>query len=473
MRARTWLLAALLPCVAACIAAGPDYVPPDTTAPDTFEDAAEAGLTPAPARDDWWQELHDDVLTGLVQDARDHNHDVRIALQRLREARALRIPAELDQYPVVTSAAAYSDVHRSDEIPEADGGGLHTQNYQAGFDATWELDFFGHVSRSLEAATADVDASAADLDDVLVTVTAEVARVYVELRGAQQRLAVAHRNADNQARTLQLTEVLLQGGKGTALDTSRARAQLEGTLATIPSLEASVKRSIHRLGVLTGREPAALTGQLAEAGPLPAFPDSLDGGSPRELLLRRPDTRGAERRLAAETARLGIAHADLYPRISLNGSLRLESDDAGNLAGSSALTSALGTFVSWPAFDLGRVRARVEAADARAQQALATYELTMLRALEDIESALADLAAEHRRAGHLRVAADDSERAASLARMRYEDGVESFLSVLDAERTQLEAEDRMVDAETRTLTALIAVYKALGGGQTRSSDSGS
>jgi multidrug efflux system outer membrane protein len=297
-----------------------------------------------------------------------------------------------------------------------------------------------------------------------VSLQAEVARTYFELRGAQERLAVAHRNADNQHATLDQTLALLEGGRGTEFDTSRARAQYTATLATIPPLEAAVQRSLHRLAVLARLPPASLAAELVPPAPLPTLPALATIGRPEDLLRRRPDVRAAERELAAATARTGVAVGDLFPRVTFVGSAVLEANSLRGLGKSGSDAFNLGPRISWAAFDLGRVRARIQAADARTDAALAFYERSVLTALEDTENALVDFDRERRRQAQLRVSAEASAAAATLARQRFEFGIADFHSVLDAERTLLEAQDRLADSETRTATALVAVYKALGGG---------
>jgi multidrug efflux system outer membrane protein len=275
---------------------------------------------------------------------------------------------------------------------------------------------------------------------------------------------VARRNAENQRETLALTIAVLEGGRGTELDTSRAEAQLTSTLAGIPPLETAVKRASYRLGVLIGQQPTALEPELSEPLPLPTLPTLVALGRPEDLLRRRPDIRVTERNLAAATANVGVATADLFPRVTLAGSVALQATSLSGLGGSGSDAFAVGPGIFWAAFDLGRVRARIRAADARTEAALAQYERRVLLALEETENALVDFSRQQARRDSLRASAQASEKAQNLARLRYQFGVADFLTVLDAERTLLEAQDRLADSETLTATALIAVYKALGGG---------
>ena len=336
--------------------------------------------------------------------------------------------------------------------------------YDAGFDAFWELDFFGRVRRNVEAQSAEVQAAEAGLRDAQVSVTAEVARTYFELRGEQLQLAVARGNVDNQRQTLELTGARLEAGGGTELDTSRAQAQLSTTLATIGPLEAAVARSIHRLSVLTGREPDALTGELGALRELPDLPRITAIGDPAGLLRRRPDIRVAERQLAASTALVGVAIGDLFPKVTFTGSFSYSAAETNALGNSSSRGYVTGPGISWAAFDLGRVRAEVAGSRAHADVALATYEQSVLRALEETEGALVTHARTRESLKDAADAAEASLKAARLARTRYEGGVVDFLAVLDAERTQLAAEDRLAQSRTEAATSLIAVYKSLGGG---------
>jgi multidrug efflux system outer membrane protein len=338
------------------------------------------------------------------------------------------------------------------------------ESFLVGFDASWELDFFGRVRRSIEASAADVGTAEASRRDVIVSLMAELARNYFELRGAQNQLAVARQNADNQQQTLDLTIALLNAGRGTELDVSRAEAQLNFTLAIIPSLETTMQQAAHRLGVLIGQEPTVLVSELTVPLPLPALPAMVAIGQPADLLRRRPDIRVAERALAAATARVGVATADLYPRVTVLGGVGLQAGSVVDLFSSGSTTFSIGPNIFWAAFDLGRVRERINAADARTEAALAQYEQRVLLALEETENALVDFNRQQERRDLLATSARASAKAADLARLRYQSGVTDFLTVLDAQRTVLAAQDRLAESETRTATALIAVYKALGGG---------
>jgi multidrug efflux system outer membrane protein len=299
---------------------------------------------------------------------------------------------------------------------------------------------------------------------VLVTLISEVARNYLELRGAQNELAVARGNVENERDTLDVTAAKFKAGRATELDTARARAQLESTLASIPPLEAAVKHSIHRLGVLTGQQPTALESELAPPAPIPALPPLVNIGNPADLLRRRPDIRSAESSLAAATARIGVQTADLFPRVTFNGNLGVQANTVSRLFGNGADTYSFGPSITWAALDLGHVLARVKAANAQADAQLAAYEKTVLSALEETENALVDFGREQVRRDYLRQSERSATQAMALARQRYEGGVDDFLPVLDAQRTQLSIQAQLAQSETRAATSLVAIYKALGGG---------
>jgi outer membrane protein, multidrug efflux system len=448
--------------VTAC-AVGPDYEQPETAVSADFLHGYEPGVEPGDVLVDWWKQFDDPELTGLIGRAFADNKDLAIATANLRASRALLRQGRYELAPIVTASGSAT---RQQLSPGATAGidtGVNDY-YDVGFDAGWELDIFGRVRRSVEALGADYGAQEATLRDALVSVAAEVARTYLELRGQQYRLAVAQSNAENQEQTYQLTQALLEGGRGTDLDIARAQSQLEATRATIPPLEADIASAIHRLSVLVGRPPAELYQSLITRKDLPALPELATVGHPEALLRRRPDIRVAERELAAATARQGVAVADLFPRVTLTGSFGYLATSTSDLGGARSQRYSFGPSISWAAFDLGRVQAGIDAADARAQASLANYERTVLTALEETESSVVRYSRTLERQARLQIAVYASDKAADLARLRYRNGIDSFLTVLDAERRQLEAQDALAAANTDTALALVAVYKALGGG---------
>ena len=484
MVTRTVMTALATALLAACTV-GPDYVRPTLPTPEHFARAETAaaiadgpvadadaavtaadGATVAPEADgEFWQGFNDPLLTRLVDDALSANHDLRIALSRYDRANALLRGAKFDRLPTVTANANASDGRASaDQAPGVSRGDRDAESYDAGIVASWELDLFGRIRRNVEAQRADTAASAADLQAVQVAIVGEITRGYVEMRGLQERLRVARENADNQRETLSLVEARFEAGRGTEFDTSRARAQLEATLARVPALEAGVAVDMHRIAVLTGRTPDALITELEPQRALPALPLRLDATTPGDLLRRRPDVAAAEQRLHAATARIGVATADLFPRFTLGGLIGSQAIDSSALFERDSETRLVALGIDWSFLDIGRVRARIAASDADAEGELARYEQSVLLALEDTENALVRYARARVEDQHLERAALDSARAAQLARTRFEAGATDLFEVLDAERTQLQAQDAFADGRTRSVSNAVALYKAMAGG---------
>jgi multidrug efflux system outer membrane protein len=451
--------------IAAGCSVGPAYHAPKTAAPAQFANGASANFTTNEPLTVWWRTLSDPELVRLIERAGVNNPDLRIATANLLEARALRLGAKADFLPAVDGVASYTDQRYSEvALFEQPGAARQQELYDAGFDATWELDIFGRVRREVQAGTASVQAAAANRRDVLVSLVAEVARNYFELRGAQHELDVLRRNADNQDETLKLTQGRLDAGSGTELDVARARAQWNITLADIPPVQARVSHAMHRLGVLTGAQPEALIPELQTPQAMPELPKSVAIGDPAALLRRRPDIRAAERNLAGATASIGVAVADLFPRVTINGQIGFESSTLAGLGKPGSDAWSFGPAITWAALDYGHVRSRIKAADAQAAADLAQYDKTVLTSLEETENALADFGRARERRDYLAESVKASQAAATLAQNRYDNGATDFLTVLDAERVLLDAQDELAQTETQTATALVAVYKALDGG---------
>ena len=462
---RNQLVAMVSAVLLAACAVGPDYHRPQVATPDQFVGVDATQVSTQDVERDFWKQFNDEQLNELIERALVANHDIRIATSRLREARALRGQSRLDLAPTVTASTGYTKTRASNrQLGPLQNVDREQDFYDSGFDAFWELDFFGRVRRGVEASTAQMQSAEASVYATQVSVTAEVARNYFELRGAQQQLAVARRNADNQGETVRITTARQDAGRGTQLDSSRAQAQLSATLATIPDLESAVTRSMLRLGVLTGQQPEAVLPQLSAARPLPTLPVAHDIGTPELLLRRRPDIRVAERNLAASTAQIGVAVGDLFPRITFLGRWGFDAVNSSDLGNAATESFSFGPSISWAAFDLGRVRQKIQQREAAADGALAKYEQTVLQALEETDASLTAYSKAIVKQQHLQASASASQEAAKLARARYENGVADFLQVLDAERTVLAAEDQLARSETQTATALLATYKALGGG---------
>jgi outer membrane protein, multidrug efflux system len=459
----------LLPLIAAgfltACTVGPDYQIPVTATPETFSQGATAQFSNKAVELNWWKLFNDTQLSQLVDETINHNYDLQAAQATLREARAAYLLTVVNLAPSVTSRAGYTDQLRS-------SGAMNNRTfaprelklYSAGFDAAWEVDLFGRSRRNVEASTDEVEMQEAGLNDVTVSLIAEVARNYFELRGLQNQLAVLKQNIENQQQILEMTEVRVKNGRGTELDSARAAAQLDTTRAAVPSLETAITQTIHRLSVLTGQMPNTLQGKLSQPAPLPKPPELVAIGNPAELLRRRPDVRMVERRLAASSARIGVATADLFPRVTFGGSIALEGSSLSGFGAAGALAYSMGPRISWAAFDLGKVYARIKAADARTEADLASYRQTVLNVLEETENALVNYNKSRTKQDLLASAVKSGLKAHELAKLRFEVGVTDFLTVLDSESRLLQQQNQLAETQKATATALIAVYKALGGG---------
>jgi multidrug efflux system outer membrane protein len=447
---------------AAACAVGPRYQAP-APAPVAVINAAPEAVSTAEPEAAWWRTFQDPVLDDLIARALQGNLDLRVAVDRVREARATFKDAALDQFPRVTSEAGYT--RSKEQTPGFGPQRLDIESAEVGFDAAWEIDLFGHVRHGVEAARADAGAALADARDARVTVAAEVARNYFELRGAQARLAVARENADTQRETLRLTQVRSQVGRGDPIDVQSAKARLSATEAEIPALVAQEARASYRLAVLLGLRPGVLDAQLTALAVAPApLVKPLPIGDASGFLRRRPDVQAAERRLAAQTARVGVATADLFPRVKVSGFIGLLSGDVSTLFSSGSQAWSVAPAITWPALDMGGAHARLVAERARGDVSLAQYDQTVLRAIEDLENALVEYRQEQVQIVSLAQQVEASRNAASLARIRYKEGSTDFLVLLDAERTRLAAEDALTVAQTNANTGVVAIYKALGGG---------
>ena len=457
-RAATVLLAALA--LAGC-AVGPDYQRPQD-APVVLA-SPEAALFSADAlQRDWWKQLQDPQLDQLVALALSRNHDIRIAQSRLAESRAVLDEKELDRLPAVTLDGRYE---RS--LSQANAGPTGQRNlaqsYRAGFDATWELDLWGRLRHAAQGAAARSEAQQADLAQTRIVVAAEVAHNYFELRGAEQRLAVARANLASQRDSLRVTEAMVQAGRGDEGDLASARAELETVQASVPVQVTARRLAQYRLAVLAGMRPVELAA-LDASQPLAPLTARLPIGDVGALLSRRPDVAAAERNMAAANADVGVATAELYPRIDLGGFLGFVALRGADIGAASSRAFSVASGVNWPALHLPTALARKRAAVARADGVVARYEQTVLQAVQELESALTEFGQTQQRLGNLLEAAAQSRRAADLAQLRYRAGSAPYLTVLDAQRTLLRAQDAVAVAETDSYTRLVALYKALGGG---------
>jgi NodT family efflux transporter outer membrane factor (OMF) lipoprotein len=426
----------------------------------------------------WWARLGDPTLDSLVERAVAGNLTLREARARVVEARAQRRVVGADRYPTVDAAGSYTRSRGSENVLLGGSGfgaggvgapvvalpGAERDLYQAGFDASWEIDVFGGTRRAVEAADADTEAAVAGLHDAMVTLLAEVARNYVEVRSLQERVRIAQENARAQAETAGLSRAKSEAGLTSELDPVRAEAQLAATRAQIPALEAQLRQAEHRLAVLLGARPGSLGAELEAAAPVPPIPERVAVGIPSDLLRRRPDIRRAERELAAATARIGVATADLFPRFSLTGSFGLQSTKVASLADGDSRFWAIGPAVRWPVLSGGRIRGNIQVQGALEEQALARYEGAVLTALEDVENALVNYSREQARRDSLAQGVASARTALGLATELNARGLTDFLSVLDAQRQLFALEDQLAQSEGVVTANVIALYKALGGG---------
>jgi outer membrane protein, multidrug efflux system len=469
---RPYIAVALLTVAVAGCAVGPNYQPPSQDVPVRWSEAPQ-NTAPSPSLPaQWWKTFNDPELDSLVDRAVRENPGLQIAEEHIREARARRVTAAAPLWPSVNVTGSYTRLWQDEDLfgPLSAGGqpvvlGAQPENlFQSGFDASWEIDLFGGTRRSVEAAQADLEASFYDHGNVLLTLLAEVARNYVELRGFQQQFDVSHKNLLVQQDILDLVRARYQGGLAADLDVARVEAQVKTTASQIPALEIACKTALHRLGVLLGQPPGALADELRLSGPVPVAPPELPLGLPSDLLRQRPDIRHAERQLAAATARIGVATAELYPKFSLLGTAGFESLAASDFFNSGSKLWSIGPSITWPIFRGGQIVATIEVRDAQEQQALITYRQIILNALEEVENAIVAYTRERDRRETLAGGVAASQRAAGLARDLYLGGLSDFLNVLEAQRNLFQAQSELGQSDAASSVDLVALYKSLGGG---------
>ena len=460
------VLAGALSLCAGCTTVGPDYRPPDTPAVTNWSAALDAGLTAGPSDaktlNCWWAVFNDPVLTGLVARAQAGNLDVKQAVARVRAARAEREMAQADRLPTLDANASASRTRSSGKT----GPGGTSRQYANSLDASWELDLFGGKRRAAEAAEATWQASQEDLHDVLVSLCAEVALAYVDVRAYQMRLCIADSNLVSQTDTYDITRWRLQSQLVTQLDVDQARLSLEQTRASLPALRTGLEQAKHRLATLLGLPPGALLTLLGERRAIPVTPREVAVGVPAEVLRQRPDVRRAERQLAAQTAKIGVAAAARYPKFTLSGSIGLEALAAGDLYTLAARTLSGAVAAGWTLFDGGRIGQTVAEQEALRDESSGAYEAAILAALQDVEDALVAYADEQDRQRALADAEQAARSAAALARDRYASGLVDFQTVLSTQQSLLSVQDSLASSEAQATSDLVRLYKALGGGWT-------
>lgn len=471
MRRKVFPCVMLLTALLSGCAVGPDFQRPEADVPAGWRGAGPSPEETTPAAidgalADWWQVFGDPVLNGLVQRATSANLDLELARARVRQARAARAVAAGGLGPTLDGAASYQRSRSSATTSSASTrtAGVTGDQYEAGFDAGWEIDLFGGRRRTLEAADADLSAAVESLHDVLVSLTAEVARNYIQLRAYQQQAVITRQNLAAQQHSARLTRERFSGGFVSALDVANAEALVATTAAQLPLLEASTQQAIFSLGVLVGEPPAALADELSPAGAIPDAPPTVPVGVPSDLLRRRPDIRMAEANLHAATARIGVATAELFPKFTLSGSLGYRTADLGTLFQGASQFWAFGPSAAWRLFESGRIRANVEVQKALQAQEMITYRQTVLGALQEVENALVAATTEQQRRQALITAVAANRRAVALSEKLYAEGLTDFINVLQSQLSLLNTENALIQSTATVATDLVALYKALGGG---------
>lgn len=456
----------LITIISGCVTVGPDYVRPETTVYKNWNTQLKIDSN-SKEMDTWtlavwWNAFGDLKLSSLIERATKGNLDLKKAQARIREARARRSVAKADFFPTLNATGSATRSRSSDDT----GNPMTNDLYAAGFDASWELDIFGGVRRSVEAAQANLEASQEDQRNVLVSLLAEVAINYVDVRIYQARLNVAQANLKTQEETHQLTVWRNQAGLSDELAVQQARLNLENTRSIIPTLRTGLEEAMNRIAVLLGEQPGNVHGELKNQEPIPVASRNIAVGVPIDVLRRRPDVRKAERDLASQTAKVGVATADLYPKFKISGTITigLNAFSVGDLFSSGGSTYSFGPSITIPIFAGGSIRNNIEVQSATQEQYLIAYETTILNALEEVENALVTFSQEQSRKQSLADATAAAKQAAELAKTKYEAGLTDFTTVLDAERSLLSIEDELAQSEGQVTTNLIRLYKALGGG---------
>ena len=460
------ILATVLSLGLTACSVGPHYKQPALALPQQFTAPDTASVDAAPRADasdpEFWHSFHDPELSSLVQRSLTANNDLRAALAHYDSANALLREAKFDRYPTVTMSTSVG----RQKLGEFQAFGYPRNNrfFTPGINASWELDFFGRVRHNIEAQRQLALADASGLAAIQVTVVGEVAGTYIDLRGRQELLRIARENVENEQQTVQLVEAAYSAGRGTEFDTSRARALLETTISRIPELLSAIALDEHRLAVLCGLSPEALVSELEMAKPLPDLPKRIDPGTPADLVRRRPDVSASEERLHAATEQIGMATADLFPRVNFAGLLGLNEFHGDTPFDGVSAVNLAALNIDWSFLNTARVRARIAAKRADGDAQLAQYQQSVLLALEDVENALVSYARSQDRDVQLQLAAKDSKRAADLASVRFKNGATGLLDLLDAQRAQLKDEDAYAESHSDSALSAVLLYKSLAGG---------
>jgi len=466
------ICAAVIALASGCTTLGPDFSKPVVAEPGGWIGSQDKVISSAPLKhSQWWKVFDDPVLDRLIETAYAQNLPLQIAGLRILEARAELGIATGNLYPQVQQAnASATTVQLSENSPNFNSQiEDNFMDYQAGFDAAWELDFWGRFRRGIEAADANLAASVADYDNALVSLTAEVARVYVTIRTLEERLAIARTNIELQQESLRIATVRYKNGATTELDVQQALTNLSETQATVPAIKRALRQGRHGLSILLGMLPSELDDMLGPPGTIPVAPENVAAGVPAELLRRRPDVRSAELQASIQSALIGVAESDLYPSFTLTGSIGYQTSDtggssAGDLFDSDSFRFAAGPGFRWNIFNYGRLKNNVRVQDARYQQAIVSYRNTVLNAYKEVEDAMVGFVESRQETHYRSTAAGAAKRSTEIARIQYRQGAIDFQRVIDSERSLVTEQDRWTDSRGQIALSLIAMYKALGGG---------
>jgi NodT family efflux transporter outer membrane factor (OMF) lipoprotein len=457
------LVLLLLSLLSACATVGPNYSPPEMKTPGTWQKqqtGVSAEQTSQESLSKWWTTFNDPMLTGLMEKAVAENLDIKQAFSRVKQARIQRGITGAAQYPSVNAKGSVGRSYRKDIKGDFSG----TNNLSLDLDASWEPDLFGGLKRTLEAADAELQATEESYHATLVSLLAEVAINYVQMRSYQSQLSVVETNLESQEETFNITQWRYQAGLTTELDVEKASSNLEGTRSQLPSLKSRIEQTRNTIAVLLGSQPGSLDPALDTYTPLPVAPRDVTIGIPADLLRRRPDLRKAERDLAAQTARIGVSQAKLYPSISLSGSIGLDALGLGKLFSTDSLSTGASSLISWPVYKAGAIMKDVEMQRELQEQTLMSYKSTLLTALKDVENSLIAYSYDQERRESLYKESKFAQQAAEISRTQYSSGLIDFQSVLDAERTLLSSQDQVAQSDAQVILDLVGLYKALGGG---------
>jgi NodT family efflux transporter outer membrane factor (OMF) lipoprotein len=442
---------------------GPDYQQPETNAPSNWLAAEQAENRQAISAESlkvWWKSFGDNQLNSLIEQALNDNFDLQIGLSRINQSRAVQAASHAELFPSISMDAG---PQRNVNPFPGFAPGLRYNLFQTGFDAAWEIDAFGRLQRQAEAAKADSDAAKEQYAQALLTLTADLARNYIEFRSLQNQLEIFQTSQKTLRQSLELTEKLYNQGMNTRADIHKLRSEIESAAANITNLEAAISVKLRQLEVLLGQKPGNLTSSLSLTKAIPAASEVALFMSPAETLRRRPDIRIAERQLASATAKQGSAMAEMFPKISISAFLGLRNTDLENLIKSSSFAYSTGANLLQPLLNFGRIQAGIDMADAQQKQAYLNYEKTIVNALQETEMVLIRYLKQQISQQNLNRSVTELQESNHLTELRYQEGVTTFMEVLEAQRTLYSAQIRLAQSEAETATDLIAVFKALGG----------